>query len=320
METIHDNPVMTRSNQVSALSVRAASRKRRRVKWRELALAFFFLLPSLALFSVFLFYPLLRSVYLSLHATDPRGRIAEFVGLDNFADLLATERFYNSLFVTVKFTLLTVPTCIAIALVLAALTHQRMRGMRLFQFVFSLPIAMSVGTSSVIWMLLFHPTAGMLNYGLGLIGVSEVSWLADPEYALLSVSIMTVWMNLGINYILLLSGLQNISDDIYDSAKIDGSGPFRTFWRILVPLLSPTLFFTAIVSVIGALQSFGQIHMLTKGGPMNTTDVFVYSIYREAFVNFRFGTGSAQALVLFVLILLLTWVQFRFFERKVHYQ
>ncbi len=131
---------------------------------------------------------------------------------------------------------------------------------------------------------------------------------------------MTIWMNLGFNYIVLLSGLQGVPEDIYDSARIDGSGPLRTFARITLPLVSPTLFFVGIVSVIGAFQSFGQIHILTKGGPMNSTDVIVFNIYQDAFVNFRFGIGSAQALVLFAIILILTAVQFRFLEKKVHYQ
>jgi sn-glycerol 3-phosphate transport system permease protein len=169
-------------------------------------------------------------------------------------------------------------------------------------------------------MMLFHPTLGSLNYFLSLIGIHPIFWLSDPKWALFSVSIMTIWMNVGFNYIVLLSGLQGISEEIYDSAKIDGSGPIRTFTQIILPLLSPTVFFVTIVSIIGAFQSFGQIHILTKGGPMDNTDVLVYSIYQDAFINYHFGTGSAQALVLFVIILILTLVQFIVFERKVHYQ
>ncbi|OXM83653.1 carbohydrate ABC transporter permease [Paenibacillus rigui] len=287
---------------------------------REALLSYVFLAPSLLLFGVFLFYPLVKSVYLSLQLTDPRGRVAAFAGLDNFSELFASEKFYQSLKVTLSFTLLTVPTCIILALLLAALSHNKLRGMRVFQFIFSLPIAISVGTGSVIWMMLYHPSVGILNYLLSFVGASPVGWLTDPAWALISVSIMTIWMNLGFNYIVLLSGLQGVPEDIYDSAKIDGSGPVRTFVQLTLPLISPTLFFTAIVSIIGAFQSFGQIHILTKGGPMNTTDVVVYNIYQDAFVNFRFGMGSAQALVLFAIILILTLIQFKFFEKKVHYQ
>jgi sn-glycerol 3-phosphate transport system permease protein len=290
------------------------------LKRKEEWLGYVFLSPSLLLFSIFLFYPLIKSFYLSFHTTDPRGRIADYVGLDNFIDIFKSERFYKSLEVTASFTVLTVPTCIILTLILAALTHNRLKGMRIFQFIFSLPLALSVSTSAVIWMMLFHPSVGMLNYLLSLLGLNPVFWLTDPKWALLSVSIMTVWMNIGFNYIILLSGLQGISDDIYDSAKIDGSGPIRTFVQIILPLLSPTLFFVTIVSIIGAFQSFGQIHILTKGGPMYATDVMVYSIYQDAFINFRFGTGSAQALVLFTIILILTVIQFKVFERKVHYQ
>ncbi|MFD0681662.1 MULTISPECIES: carbohydrate ABC transporter permease [unclassified Paenibacillus] len=292
----------------------------RNLRFRENLLACLFLAPSLLLFGIFLFYPLVKSVYLSLHLTDPRGRIAAYVGLENFQELFLSEKFYQSLKVTLSFTLLTVPTCILIALLLAALTHNKLRGMRAFQFIFSLPIAISVGTGSVIWMMLYHPSVGILNYFLSLVGIQPIGWLTDPAWALVSISIMTVWMNLGFNYIVLLSGLQGVSEDIYDSAKIDGSGPVRTFVQLTLPLVSPTLFFVFIVSVIGAFQSFGQIHILTRGGPMNTTDVVVYNIYQDAFINFRFGIGSAQALVLFAIILVLTLLQFKFFEKKVHYQ
>ncbi|KIL38540.1 glycerol-3-phosphate ABC transporter permease [Gordoniibacillus kamchatkensis] len=295
----------------------AASRK---AQWKEGALGYLFLAPSLLVFICFLFYPMLRSIYLSMTLTDPRGRVADFVGLDNFKDLFSSGQFFTNLKVTLLFVLLTVPTTIIWSLVLAALTHNKLRGMKAFQFVFSLPIVISVGTGSIIWSLLFHPTAGMLNYFIGFIGISPISWLADPNWALVSVSLMTVWMNMGFVYIVLLSGLQGVPDDLYESAKIDGSGPVRTFLQIVLPLLSPTLFFVLIVSVIGAFQAFGQIHILTKGGPMDTTNVVVYSIYQDAFINFRFGIGSAQALVLFAIILALTVFQFKVLEKKVHYQ
>lgn len=190
----------------------------------------------------------------------------------------------------------------------------------MFQFVFSLPVVLSVGSSAVIWKFLFHPTLGMLNYLLGRAGIDPIPWLISPDWALISISIMTIWMNLGFNYIILSSGLQGIPDEIYESARMDGAGALLTFRKISMPLLSPTLFFVTVVSIIGAFQSFGQINILTRGGPMDSTNVFVYSIYQEAFVNFPFGTGSAQALILFAVIMLLTLLQFKWVERKVHYQ
>lgn len=287
---------------------------------KEITLAYALLAPSIVLFGIFLFYPLLKSVYLSLFLTDPQGRVAEFVGLDNFKQILSSDMFYKSFTNTILFIVLTVPAGIAAALLLAALTHNKLKGMKVFRFIFSLPMAVSVGTGSMIWMILYHPTLGMLNYFLHLIGIEPVQWLTDPKWAMFSIALMTVWMNLGFNYILMLSGMQGVSDDIYDSTKIDGSGPMRTFFRITLPLISPTLFFTLVVSVIGSFQAFGQINILTKGGPMNSTNVMVYNIYQDAFINFRFGIGSAQALILFAIILLLTFAQFKFVEKKVHYQ
>ncbi|MFK7692349.1 carbohydrate ABC transporter permease [Paenibacillus sp. HJGM_3] len=287
---------------------------------RETALGLLFLAPSLAVFSIFCFYPLIRSVYLSMQVTNPRGKVVDFAGFDNFKAMFESEAFYQNLLVTGKFALYTVPTTIILALLLAALTAGARPGMKLFQSVFSMPVAISVGTGAVIWNLLFHPTAGIFNYFLKLAGFEAVPWLSDPAWALFSVSVMTVWMNLGFTYIVLLSGIQAIPSDMQESAKIDGAGMFIVFFRITLPLLSPTLFFTLVVSVIQSLQAFGQFHIMTKGGPIHTTDVFVYGVFREAFVNYRFGMASAEALVLFAIILILTLVQFVVLERKVHYR
>lgn len=304
----------------AAEAVRTRTASLRMQKLRENTLAYTFLAPSLLLFAIFMFYPMVKSVYLSMHSTDPTGRVANYVGWDNFVALFSSGMFLQGIKVTVLFALLTVPAGILLALVLAALTHSRLRGMKIFQFAFSLPMVLSVGSSAVIWKFLFHPTLGMLNYLLSLAHMSPIPWLTSPNWALFSVALMTIWMNLGFNYIILSSGLQGIPDDMYESAKMDGAGSFVTFWRISLPLLSPTLFFVTVVSIIGAFQSFAQINILTRGGPVDSTNVFVYSIYQEAFVNFRFGTGSAQAIVLFVVILLLTLIQFKWVERKVHYQ
>lgn len=289
-------------------------------KWKELATGYLFLAPSLILFALFLFYPLVKSLYLSFYLTDPMGNVALFVGLDNYMNLFTSSGFLNSMKITFLFMLYTVPSSIALALLMAVLTHNRLRGMRLFQLTFSLPLAISVGTASVIWMLLFHPSSGMLNYFLSLVGVGPIFWLSDPAWALFSISLMTVWMNVGFLYIVLLSGLQGIPDHLYESAKLDGASIWSQFRHITIPMLSPTIFFAAIVSIIGAFQAFGQIHIMTQGGPVDRTNVIVYDLYREAFIQFQFGTGSARALILFAIILVLTLIQFKLAEKKVHYQ
>lgn len=309
-------PILKQNSFLAAFSTRSLRTNR----WLERILAYVFLAPSLLLFSIFLIYPLIKSVYLSMYLTDPRGRVSQYVGLRNFTDLLTSELFYKSVTVTLSFILLTVPTGIILSLVLAWLAQSRLRGMPLFRFIFSLPMAISVGTGSIIWMVLFHPTLGTLNYFLSLMHMAPINWLTDPSWALVSISIMTVWMNLGFQFIVLLSGMQGVSDDIYDSAQIDGAGPLKTFFSLTLPLITPSIFFVTIVSMIGAFQSFGQINILTKGGPMNSTNVMVFNIYQDAFVNYRFGMGSAQALLLFCIVLILTLIQFKFLEKKVHYQ
>lgn len=289
-------------------------------KAKEELIAYMFLAPTLILFTLFVFYPTVQSIYLSLHLTDPFGRISKFTGLENYKKLFTSSAFYDGLAVTAQFILYTVPTTILLALLLAILTHRALAGMKLFRFIFSLPVALSVGTTAVIWLQLYHPSIGMFNRVLSWFNIDPVFWLSDPKLAMISVSIMTVWMNLGFVYIVLLGGLNAVSDDIYDSLAIDGAGPLRKYGRVILPLISPSLFFIFIVSIIGSFQAFGQFHILTKGGPMNATSTIVYQIYQEAFVNYRFGTASAQALILFMGILLLTYIQFRVVEKKVHYQ
>lgn len=289
-------------------------------KLKETIAAYSFLLPSIILFGIFLFYPMARSIYYSLHLTDLRGRIALFVGFDNFVDIFKDPIFYKSLLATGQFMLFTVPVSILLALLLAVLSHNKMRGMSAFQWIFSMPVVISVATGSAIWLLLFHPSIGMLNYFLGLVGIKPIFWLVNPSWALFSVSLVTVWMNIGFAFIVLLGGLKGIPHDLYESSKIDGAGPARTLWKITLPMLSPTILFLTVISIINAFQAFGQIHILTKGGPQRSTEVVVYSIYQDAFVNFQFGTASAKAIVLFAIILILTIIQFSMAEKKVHYQ
>ncbi|MEK3724756.1 sugar ABC transporter permease [Paenibacillus sp. FSL H8-0034] len=291
-----------------------------RSKRRELAIGYLFLWPTITLLSIFMFYPLLKTSYLSLFSTNIRGQTVAFIGIDNYTRLLGSADFYSSLLTTVLFTVYTVPTGIFLALLLAVLSHGKKRGMRGFQFVFCLPLAVSVGTASVIWTLILNPTVGIFNYALTQIGLQPVGWLIDADTALYAVSIATVWMNSGFLFIILLAGLQGIPDDLYEAATIDGAGPVRSFMNITIPLLSPTIFFVTIVSVIDAFQTFGQINIMTQGGPMGSTKVFVYALYQEAFRNFQYGPACARAIVLFVIILILTGIQFKIGEKKVHYQ
>ena len=297
----------------------AVARQRTR-ELRELGEALLYLAPSLLLFLVFIFLPLLKSLYLSLFYTSPVGTPRSFAGLDWYLELVTSADFRRSLITTFLFALYTVPAGIVLALLLAVLANRRLPGINVFRTFFSSTIAVSLAVAATIWALLLNPTVGLLNYMLGLLRMPGPPWLTEPSWALVAVSIVTIWAGLGFNTIVLLAGLQGIPEELYESAKIDGATGPSIFRHITLPMLSPSLFFLLVVNLIQVFQAFTQIHVLTRGGPVNATNALVYSIYLDAFVNFQFGYASAQALVLFVIILALTIFQFRVVERRVHYQ
>jgi ABC-type sugar transport system permease subunit len=282
--------------------------------------AMLYLFPSILLFAVFIFYPMFRTLYLSFFLTDQQGNAALFVGLENYAYLLQSPEFRNSIKATILFVLYTVPIGIILALFLALIANEKLKGVGFFRTMYSSSMGISVAASSVVWLFLFHPSVGMFNRLLSLLHLPQVQWLLDPEWALISVSISTIWLNTGFSFLILLGGLQNIDEYLYESARIDGAGYWYQLRRITIPMLSPTLFFIITISLINAFQTFGQIDILTKGGPSQSTNLIVYSIYREAFVNYQFGTASAQAVFLFICILIVTILQFKLGEKKVHYQ
>lgn len=294
------------------------SKKKRRLK--SLLKGILFLLPSIILFSVFLFYPLFRTIYLSFFLTDASGATTVFVGWDNYMNMFTSPIFLKSMKSTFLFVLYIVPATVIIGLFLAIIANEKLKGVGFFRTIYSSSMGISVAAASVFWLYLFNPSMGLLNRILEALGLDAIGWLTDPDWALLAVSITTIWMNIGFTFLVLLGGLQSIDSYLYESADIDGAGYFYKLRRITIPMLSPTLFFVVTVTIINAFQTFGQIDILTQGGPINETNLIVYSIYREAFVNYQFGSASAQAVVLFILILIMTAIQFKIGERKVHYQ
>ncbi|WP_039042427.1 carbohydrate ABC transporter permease [Sporosarcina sp. ZBG7A] len=286
----------------------------------NLRVGFLYLLPSIILFAVFLFYPMIRTIYLSFFLTDQNGNAAVNVGFENYSYLLTSPAFLNSMKATGLFVLYTVPVGIILALFFALLANEKLKGIGFFRTMYSSTMGISVAASSVIWLFLFHPSVGVFNRILLVLDLPQIQWLLDPEWALISIAISTIWMNTGFSFLILLGGLQNIDEHLYESSRIDGAGYFYRLRRITIPMLSPTLFFIITISLINAFQTFGQIDILTKGGPSQSTNLIVYSIYREAFINYQFGTASAQAVILFVIILVVTLLQFKLLERKVHYQ
>jgi sn-glycerol 3-phosphate transport system permease protein len=287
---------------------------------RSLATGLAYLAPSLILFAAFVFIPLAQSIYLSFFNTRATGVITTFAGLDHYVELLSSPAFRTGLLATTLFAAYTVPIGIALGLVLAVLLNQRLRGINVFRTMMSSTIAISAAVGALIWLLLLNPSLGLLNYILSLVGVRGPEWLIQPAFAIIAVSVTTIWLTLGTNIIVLLAGLQSVPEEIYEAARLDGARGLGMFTRITMPMVSPSLFFLLVVDTIAVLQAFTQIHLLTRGGPVDATRVLVYSIYQDAFQNFQFGYASAQAVILFLLVMALTLIQFRFVERRVHYQ
>jgi len=205
------------------------------------------------------------------------------------------------------------------ALALAVLANRALRGIGFFRFLYASTISISTAIASTIFLLMFSFQIGTINYLLDLVGIQPVPWLLSPEWAPVSIAIATIWSTLGFTFIVLLSGMQGIPEELYESAALDGAHGWSLFRHITIPLLSPTLFFLIVVSTIAVFQAFTQIYVMTKGGPSDSTYSIVYSIYEEAFIRFQFGSASAQAVILFIIMLSLTIIQFQVIERRVHY-
>lgn len=278
-----------------------------------------FLLPSLIIFISFVFIPLYKSFELSAYITNPIGEPAKFIGLQNYTRLFETPVFLNSLKRSLQFVAYTVPITLVISFVLALLGNLELKRIDIFRMCFSVTIAISGATASLMFLYIYHPTVGV-NYLLGLIGIPKLTWLVSDKTALFSVALTTVWLQLGLNTVILLAAIQTIPEELFESAMIDGANYWQRLKSIMLPLLSSTFFFLLVVDILAAFQTFTPIHIMTKGGPLDSTNLLVYSIYREFYFNGKYGFAAAQSIMLFFIMLILTIIQFVFVERKVYYE
>ncbi|MEO5839949.1 MAG: sugar ABC transporter permease [Acidimicrobiales bacterium] len=289
-------------------------RRRRDWPWAAVLLA-----PVLVAFAMWVFYPLGRTIWLGTQRSDPFGLRTEYVGFDQYREVLDSSQFHNSLKVTLAYVLISVPIALVLGLGLAVLANTQLRGMRFFRTVFSSTVASSVAVSALLWFVLLQPSVGIVNQFLQSIGREPVDFLNDPDRALFAVSATSVWQNLGIVFVTVIAGLQAMPQELHEAARVDGHGAWSRFRNVTVPMISPTLMFTTVVLTIRAFQTFGEIDLLTQGGPNERTNVLTYALYTTVYKERDPGGGAALAVVLFVIILLLTMVQFRFLERRVHY-
>jgi ABC-type sugar transport system permease subunit len=303
----------TRAAPVPALS--PARRARRR---RERTLAYLLLVPALLVFGVFVFWPLVHNFYLGFFRNPPfPGLPKHYVGFDQYRDVLTSSDFLDSVRTTIVFALLTVPIGIGLGLGLAVLAHQQLRGIGIYRTIFSSTVATSVAVAAVIFGTLMNPQVGLLPW-LGL--TTNPTILQNPHWALVAVAVTTVWQTLGLTFILMASGLQSVPDDLFEAARVDGAGAWSRFWHVTLPMMSPTIFFAVVIGSIFAFQSFGQIDLLTQGGPLNKTNVLTYFIYNTLQRQSDPGKAAVLAVALFFLTLLLALAQIRLLERRVSYE
>ena len=267
---------------------------------------------------VFIFVPLVFSLYLSVHQWNVISAAKPFVGLDNFRELFGDRLFWKAFVNTALYTL-HVPIGMALALLIAVLLNQDIRGVNLWRALFFLPSISSLVAVAMVWQWIYHPEFGLANYTLRLLGLSKMGWLTNPSTSLISVMIVNVWIGIGYQMVIFLAGLKSIPSAFYESARIDGANAWQRFRHVTLPLLRPTTFFVLVTSVIGSFQVFTLIFVMTEGGPLHSTDVVVFHIYQNAYDFLKMGYASAMAWLLFLVILTITWVQFRFLGKKVSY-
>jgi sn-glycerol 3-phosphate transport system permease protein len=283
-------------------------------------LALLMLAPSLVLFGVFVFYPLGRTFYLGLHQNDFFGGNQVYVGFSQYTDVATSDAFRHSLWITVQFVLLIVPLGLVLGVAMAVLANKALRGIGLFRTIFSTTVATSVAVASLMWLVLFNPSIGILTRILPFDVLKNPGVLNSPTWALVAVSITSLWANLGFTFIVVTAGLQSIPDELYESAELDGAGGWRRFTDVTLPMLSPTLLFATVVLTIGAFQAYGQMDILTEGGPGDSTRTLVYSIYgKSSTIAGNPGLQAATAILLFVVLFVLSLVQFSALERRAHY-
>ena len=292
-----------------------ASLRRKEAIW-----AYLFIAPTFIGFSIFIAGPMVVSLGLSLFEWDVVSA-PEYIGLDNYRFMVQDERFRNAFRNTALFAFLVVSLNLVVALSLAAALQRTLPTILRYYYrtAFFLPMVTSMASISIVLGFLFHKELGIVNYYLGVLGIPQVPWLTSSSWALITIVLATVWKSFGFDLILFIAGIPNIPRHLYEAASIDGASGWQQFWRITVPLLSPTMFFAVVVGLISSFQVFDQAFIMTRGGPGDATRTLVMVIFEDAFGTLRMGYGSAIAMVLFVVILGLTIVQFRLSQRWVHY-
>jgi multiple sugar transport system permease protein len=276
-----------------------------------------FCVPFLLVYAAFLIYPMLLGVRMSLFNWSLTGVGTErFLGLDNYREMLGDEAVWLSLWNTVLFTLMSTPPLVGIALLMALLTNRAMRFRWIYRLAYFAPYVLPVSVVTLIWTWLYQPGFGLINGTLTALGFSEIEWLTDSQWAMLAVVIATVWWTVGFNYLLYLAGLQDIPEELYEAADLDGAGWFARLRDITLPLLRRTTGLVLVLQILASLKIFDQIYLMTEGGPNFVTRPIIQYIYESGFTNYRIGYASAVSYMFFAVIVLVSILQFKLFARR----
>ena len=283
---------------------------------RNVGAAWCFVAPALLVIAVFFFLPVVAALAMSLTDFDiyalADSRNLRLVGLQNYAQLLQTPLFWQAFGNTLYFVIVGVPLSITVSFGAALLLHSRLvKFQAFFRTALFAPVVTTLVAVAVIWRYLFHPHYGLLNYTLGLIGISPVDWLGDPRWAMPAIIVFAVWKNFGYNMIILLAGLQSIPEQLYEAARIDGASMWQQLRHVTLPMLAPIVTMVNILTIAGYFQLFAEPYVMTQGGPLQSTVSVLYFMYEEGFKWWNLGSASAVAFVLFLFIFCVTAVQLR---------
>jgi multiple sugar transport system permease protein len=281
--------------------------------------ALLFLAPTIIGLVVLSAGPIIATLAISLTKWDLL-RAPQFVGLDNFAQLFDDDRFIKALRNTAFYTLTSVPLGMVLSLFIALALNQTIRGIAWIRTAYFLPVVTSTVAIALVWQWIYAPDAGLLNEFLGTFGIAPQKWLSDPTLAMPSIVVLSVWQGLGTDVIVFLAGLQAVPTELLDAASVDGAGRWARFRHIVLPLLTPSIFFTGVLSLIGSFQVFDQVFVLSRPRPSDATITVVYFIYENGFKFFKMGYATAAAWILFLIVAFFTAIYFRSQNRWVHYQ
>jgi multiple sugar transport system permease protein len=298
-----------------AVAPARGTRYRRR---RQTLVAFGLLAIPLAGVLIFRILPGMASFVLSFTEWNLFGR-PEVVGLANFQTLVNDPVFWQALRNTAYYVAGSVPGIVFVSLGLALILNRGIRGIKLFRTIYFLPVVSSMVAVGIMWRWMFNAQYGLVNSGLGFLGIEPISWLGSTTWAMPALIIVTVWREIGFYMIIFLAALQGVPQHLLEAARLDGAGPWQRFWGVTFPMISPVTFFVSIMAMINTFQAFDYMFVMTEGGPRNSTLTLVYYLYQQGFQRFSMGYASAIALVLFLIILVITVIQWRIGERRVVY-